>query len=82
MAISKSFPDPISSGTPPPVEKEGNGTLTMEQLDNLRDQFLDIAPKGRKSDYCEKRKKKKSLRLTRKAITCPQVRQPSGVVWC
>lgn len=71
----KVFPDPPPPVRPPPVEKEENGTLTIEQLDNLRDQFLDIAPKGRKSDYCEKReKKKKSLRLTRKAITCPQVR--------
>lgn len=78
----KVFPDPPPPVRPPPVEKEENGTLTIEQLDNLRDQFLDIAPKGRKSDYCEKRTKKKSLRLTRKAITCPQVKQPSMVVWC
>lgn len=80
----KVFPDPPPPVRPPPVEKEENSTLTIEQLDSLRDQFLDIAPKGRKSDYCEERtkKKKKRLRLTRKAVTCPQVKQPSGVVWC
>lgn len=59
----KVFPDPPPPVRPPPVEKEENGTLTMEQLDNLRDQFLDIAPKGRKSDYCEKRKKKKKFEV-------------------
>ncbi|XP_014637069.1 PREDICTED: sperm flagellar protein 2 isoform X2 [Ceratotherium simum simum] len=42
----KVFPDPPPPMRPPPVEKEENGTLTIEQLDNLRDQFLDIAPKG------------------------------------
>ncbi|MXQ95369.1 hypothetical protein E5288_WYG013182 [Bos mutus] len=42
----KVFPDPPPPVRPPPVEKEENGTLTIEQLDNLRDQFLDIAPKG------------------------------------
>ncbi|XP_058420231.1 sperm flagellar protein 2 [Diceros bicornis minor] len=42
----KVFPDPPPLMRPPPVEKEENGTLTIEQLDNLRDQFLDIAPKG------------------------------------
>ncbi|XP_044088768.1 sperm flagellar protein 2 [Neovison vison] len=43
----KVFPDPPPPVRPPPVEKEENGTLTIEQLDSLRDQFLDIAPKGR-----------------------------------
>uniref|UniRef100_A0A8D1Y450 Sperm flagellar 2 n=1 Tax=Sus scrofa TaxID=9823 RepID=A0A8D1Y450_PIG len=43
----KVFPDPPPPVRPPPVEKEENGTLTIEQLDNLRDQFLDIAPKDR-----------------------------------
>uniref|UniRef100_A0A2K6GF76 Sperm flagellar 2 n=1 Tax=Propithecus coquereli TaxID=379532 RepID=A0A2K6GF76_PROCO len=42
----KVFPDPPPPIRPPPVEKEENGTLTIEQLDNLRDQFLDMAPKG------------------------------------
>ncbi|XP_059029764.1 sperm flagellar protein 2 isoform X2 [Mustela lutreola] len=42
----KVFPDPPPPVRPPPVEKEENGTLTIEQLDSLRDQFLDIAPKG------------------------------------
>uniref|UniRef100_A0A8C8TQP5 Sperm flagellar 2 n=1 Tax=Peromyscus maniculatus bairdii TaxID=230844 RepID=A0A8C8TQP5_PERMB len=42
----KVFPDAIPPTRPPPVEKEENGTLTIEQLDNLRDQFLDMAPKG------------------------------------
>ena len=55
----KVFPDPPPPVRPPPVEKEENGTVTIEQLDNLRDQFFDIVPKGRKSDYCEKRTKKK-----------------------
>ncbi|XP_033615101.1 sperm flagellar protein 2 isoform X3 [Fukomys damarensis] len=43
----KVFPDPPPPTHPPPVEKEENGTLTIEQLENLGDQFLDIAPKGR-----------------------------------
>ncbi|XP_045421539.1 sperm flagellar protein 2 isoform X1 [Lemur catta] len=42
----KVFPDPPPPIRPPPIEKEENGTLTIEQLDNLRDQFLDMAPKG------------------------------------
>ncbi|KAL6042801.1 hypothetical protein STEG23_015389, partial [Scotinomys teguina] len=42
----KVFPDAVPPIRPPPVEKEENGTLTIEQLDNLRDQFLDVAPKG------------------------------------
>ncbi|KAB0369644.1 hypothetical protein FD755_018637 [Muntiacus reevesi] len=42
----KVFPDPPPPVRPPPVEKEENSTLTIEQLDSLRDQFLDIAPKG------------------------------------
>ncbi|KAL1783577.1 sperm flagellar protein 2, partial [Sigmodon hispidus] len=42
----KVFPDAVPPTRPPPVEKEEDGTLTIEQLDNLRDQFLDIAPKG------------------------------------
>ncbi|XP_070267944.1 sperm flagellar protein 2-like isoform X4 [Myotis yumanensis] len=40
------FPDPPPPVRPPPVEREENGTLTIEQLDTLRDQFSDIAPKG------------------------------------
>ncbi|XP_057168177.1 sperm flagellar protein 2 isoform X2 [Ursus arctos] len=43
----KVFPDPPPPVRPPPVEKEENGTLTIEQLDRLRDQFLETAPKGR-----------------------------------
>ncbi|EPQ11679.1 Sperm flagellar protein 2 [Myotis brandtii] len=42
----KVFPDPPPPVRPPPVEREENGTLTIEQLDTLRDQFSDIAPKG------------------------------------
>ncbi|XP_005325696.2 sperm flagellar protein 2 isoform X1 [Ictidomys tridecemlineatus] len=42
----KVFPDPPPPVRPPPVEKEENGTLTIEQLDNLREQFFDMAPKG------------------------------------
>ncbi|XP_037655028.1 sperm flagellar protein 2 isoform X4 [Choloepus didactylus] len=42
----KVYPDPPPPTRPPPVEKEENGTLTIEQLDNLRNQFLDMAPKG------------------------------------
>uniref|UniRef100_A0A8C6E7R7 Sperm flagellar 2 n=1 Tax=Moschus moschiferus TaxID=68415 RepID=A0A8C6E7R7_MOSMO len=42
----KVFPDPPPPVRPPSVEKEEYSTLTIEQLDNLRDQFLDIAPKG------------------------------------
>ncbi|EHB18181.1 Sperm flagellar protein 2, partial [Heterocephalus glaber] len=42
----KVFPDPPPPTRPLPVEKEENGTLTIEQLGNLGDQFLDIAPKG------------------------------------
>ncbi|XP_057565120.1 sperm flagellar protein 2 [Hippopotamus amphibius kiboko] len=42
----KVFPDPPPPLRPPPVEKEENGTLTIKQLDTLRDQFLEIAPKG------------------------------------
>ncbi|XP_058163686.1 sperm flagellar protein 2 isoform X3 [Dasypus novemcinctus] len=43
----KVFPDPPPPTRPSPVEKEENSTLTIEQLDNLRNQFLDMAPKGR-----------------------------------
>ncbi|EPY73378.1 hypothetical protein CB1_011123001 [Camelus ferus] len=50
----KVFPDPPPPVRPAPVEKEENGTLTIEQLDSLRNQFLDIAPKGRESNYYEK----------------------------
>ncbi|XP_073747127.1 sperm flagellar protein 2 isoform X5 [Callorhinus ursinus] len=42
----KVFPDPPPPVRPPPVEKEENGTLTIEQLDSLRDQFLNTAPKA------------------------------------
>ncbi|PNJ66983.1 SPEF2 isoform 15, partial [Pongo abelii] len=41
----KVFPDPPPPIRLPPVEKEEDGTLTIEQLDSLRDQFLDMAPK-------------------------------------
>ncbi|XP_042089813.1 sperm flagellar protein 2 isoform X2 [Ovis aries] len=62
----KVFPDPPPPVRPPPVEKEENGTLTMEQLDNLRDQFLDIAPKGRDppdnvSGFTKKQKRPRKL---------------------
>ena len=50
----KVFPDPPPPIRPLPVEKEENGTLTIEQLDNFRDQFLEIAPKGKKNNYYEK----------------------------
>ncbi|KAG8512669.1 Sperm flagellar protein 2, partial [Galemys pyrenaicus] len=43
----KVFPDPPPPIRPSPVEKEENGTLTIEQLDNLREKFLEIAPKDR-----------------------------------
>lgn len=42
----KVFPDPPPPVRPPPVEREEDGTLTIEQLDTLRDQFSEIAPKG------------------------------------
>ncbi|ERE85825.1 sperm flagellar protein 2 [Cricetulus griseus] len=42
----KVFPDAMPPVRPPPVEKEENGTLTIEQLDSLREQFLDMVPKG------------------------------------
>uniref|UniRef100_A0A8C3VPU7 Sperm flagellar 2 n=1 Tax=Catagonus wagneri TaxID=51154 RepID=A0A8C3VPU7_9CETA len=42
----KVFPDPPPPARPPPVEKEEDSTLTIEQLDSLRDQFLDTAPTG------------------------------------
>uniref|UniRef100_A0A8C6AMK2 Sperm flagellar 2 n=1 Tax=Monodon monoceros TaxID=40151 RepID=A0A8C6AMK2_MONMO len=42
----KVFPDLSPPIRPPPVEREENGTLTIERLGNLRDQFLEIAPKG------------------------------------
>lgn len=44
----KVFPDAPPPVRPPPVEREENGTLTIEQLDTLLDQFLDIAPKGKR----------------------------------
>ncbi|XP_042638516.1 sperm flagellar protein 2 [Orycteropus afer afer] len=42
----KVFPDSPPPVRPPPVEKEANGTLTIEQLNNLQSHFLDMAPKG------------------------------------
>ncbi|KAK2492976.1 hypothetical protein MC885_017740, partial [Smutsia gigantea] len=59
----KVFPDPPPPIRPPPVEKEENGTLTVEQLDNLRDQFLDTAPKARdpQDDVNPVTKKQKKL---------------------
>ncbi|XP_066229610.1 sperm flagellar protein 2 isoform X1 [Saccopteryx leptura] len=42
----KVFPDPPPPVRPPPVEKEEGGSLTIEQLDGLHDQFLDVAPNG------------------------------------
>ncbi|XP_015997924.2 sperm flagellar protein 2 isoform X3 [Rousettus aegyptiacus] len=62
----KVFPDPPPPVRPPPVEKEENGTLTIEQLDSLREQFLNIAPKGRDppnevSQVTEKKKRPRKL---------------------
>ncbi|XP_044788545.2 sperm flagellar protein 2 isoform X2 [Bubalus bubalis] len=62
----KVFPDPPPPVRPPPVEKEENGTVTIEQLDNLRDQFLDIVPKGRDppddvSGFTKKQKRPRKL---------------------
>ncbi|XP_052599103.1 sperm flagellar protein 2 isoform X4 [Peromyscus californicus insignis] len=62
----KVFPDAIPPTRPPPIEKEENGTLTIEQLDNLRDQFLDMAPKGKDSPDAVipgTKKQKKSRKL-------------------
>ncbi|XP_066889394.1 sperm flagellar protein 2 [Kogia breviceps] len=42
----KVFPDLSPPIRPPPAEREENGTLTIKQLGNLRDQFLEIAPQG------------------------------------
>jgi hypothetical protein len=55
----KVFPDTPPPTCPPSVEKEENGTLTIEQLDNLREQFLDVAPQGRKTSYRKRAKKVK-----------------------
>lgn len=68
----KVFPDPPPPVRPPPVEKEENGTLTIQQLDSLRDQFLETAPKGRKNNYREKGQKR--IKLMRVAVTCSQVK--------
>ncbi|XP_043344810.1 sperm flagellar protein 2 isoform X2 [Cervus canadensis] len=62
----KVFPDPPPPVRPPPVEKEENSTLTIKQLDSLRDQFLDIAPKGRDppddvSGFTKKQKRPRKL---------------------
>uniref|UniRef100_A0A8C6DYS5 Sperm flagellar 2 n=2 Tax=Moschus TaxID=68410 RepID=A0A8C6DYS5_MOSMO len=62
----KVFPDPPPPVRPPSVEKEEYSTLTIEQLDNLRDQFLDIAPKGRDppddvSGFTKKQKSPRNL---------------------
>uniref|UniRef100_A0A2I2YAI9 Sperm flagellar 2 n=1 Tax=Gorilla gorilla gorilla TaxID=9595 RepID=A0A2I2YAI9_GORGO len=54
----KVFPDPPPPIRPPPVEKEEDGTLTIEQLDSLRDQFLDMAPNGRNPSDGQKRPQK------------------------
>ncbi|KAB0397769.1 hypothetical protein E2I00_011038, partial [Balaenoptera physalus] len=40
----KVFTDLSPPIRPPPVEREENGTLSIERLGNLRDQFLEIAP--------------------------------------
>uniref|UniRef100_F7AB98 Sperm flagellar 2 n=1 Tax=Monodelphis domestica TaxID=13616 RepID=F7AB98_MONDO len=42
----KVFPDPLPPVRPPPVEKEMNTFLTLEQLNTLRNEFLQMAPKG------------------------------------
>ncbi|XP_070332677.1 sperm flagellar protein 2 isoform X5 [Odocoileus virginianus] len=62
----KVFPDPPPPVRPPPVEKEENSTLTIEQLDSLRGQFLDTAPKGRDppddvSGFTKKQKRPRKL---------------------
>lgn len=67
----KVFPDPLPPKRPPTVEKEENITLTIEQLDNIRDQFLNIAPNGRKNDSQDKNTK--ILIYTRLAIICSHI---------
>uniref|UniRef100_A0A4X2LC40 Calponin-homology (CH) domain-containing protein n=1 Tax=Vombatus ursinus TaxID=29139 RepID=A0A4X2LC40_VOMUR len=42
----KVFPDPLPPIRPPPVEKEINTYLTIKQLNTLRKEFLEMAPKG------------------------------------
>ncbi|XP_074138791.1 sperm flagellar protein 2 isoform X12 [Sminthopsis crassicaudata] len=42
----KVFPDPLPPIRPPPVEKEVNTCLTIKQLNTLRNEFMEMAPKG------------------------------------
>ncbi|XP_044537375.1 sperm flagellar protein 2 [Gracilinanus agilis] len=43
----KVFPDPLPPVRPPPVEKEMNTFLTLEQLNTLRKEFMQMAPKAK-----------------------------------
>nr|XP_020851340.1 sperm flagellar protein 2 isoform X1 [Phascolarctos cinereus] len=43
----KVFPDPLPPIRPPPVEKEINTYLTIKQLNTLRKEFLEMAPKAK-----------------------------------
>lgn len=69
----KVFPDPPPPVRPPPVEREENGTLTIEQLDTLRDQFSDIAPKGKKDNGYEKSTKKVRIRQDGKHLPTSKI---------
>ncbi|XP_051845714.1 sperm flagellar protein 2 isoform X7 [Antechinus flavipes] len=42
----KVFPDPLPPVRPPAVEKEVNTCLTIKQLNTLRQEFMEMAPKG------------------------------------
>ncbi|XP_068952228.1 sperm flagellar protein 2 [Petaurus breviceps papuanus] len=71
----KVFPDPLPPVRPPPVEKEINTYLTIKQLNTLRKEFMEMAPKaktrwkyfkkGGSSDdtrrYAEEKKRLKNL---------------------
>ncbi|XP_074138783.1 sperm flagellar protein 2 isoform X4 [Sminthopsis crassicaudata] len=43
----KVFPDPLPPIRPPPVEKEVNTCLTIKQLNTLRNEFMEMAPKAK-----------------------------------
>ncbi|XP_043831005.1 sperm flagellar protein 2 [Dromiciops gliroides] len=43
----KVFPDPLPPVRPPPVEKEINTCLTIKQLNTLRKEFMEMAPKAK-----------------------------------
>ncbi|XP_072461926.1 sperm flagellar protein 2 isoform X4 [Notamacropus eugenii] len=43
----KVFPDPAPPIRPPPVEKEMNTYLTIKQLNTLRKEFMEMAPKAK-----------------------------------